>query len=60
MATRTDLSDDSGVLSELRLKRRIWREFDELTIFLWAQHCIIEVSSFVTGEGKCNFLLYRF
>lgn len=43
----TDLSDDVGVLSKLRLQRWEWRESDELAIFLRAQHDMIEVGSFV-------------
>lgn len=59
MTTQTDLRDDSAVLSELRLECWKWGEFDELTIFLWAQHCIIECSRFLTGEGEIQFLLHQ-
>lgn len=54
MTAQTDLSDDVGVLSKLRLQRWEWREFDE-PIFLRAQHDMIEVGSFV-AKGNANVL----
>lgn len=56
MTAQTDLGDDVSVLSKLRLQRWEWREFDELAIFLGAQHNTIEVGSFVAkGNAIVSF-----
>lgn len=50
MTTQTDLSDDIVLPSKLRLQCWEWWEFDVPTLLLRAQHCMIEVSSFVAKE----------
>lgn len=56
MITHTDLSDDVFLVSKLRFEGWKWGEFDEFTILLWTQHCIVEIIRFTkTREREKTF-----